>query len=211
MFYHSQIKAIKETREGTELIIKIPEKIKDKLSSWKEKGALTADIRFNDNRYINREQQKRIYATIEDISRYTGNPKELEKMEQIANFCWDRDIEYFSLSNCSKEIARDFTDYLIQVAISLDIPLTDLAINRAEDIDRYLWICLDKRICCICGRKGEIHHVQAIGMGRDRKKVDDSEYLKMCLCREHHIEYHKTGRVNFENKHHVHGVKYKED
>ena len=47
-------------------------------------------------------------------------------------------------------------------------------------------------------------------MGRDRKKVDDSDLRKMQLCRKHHVEIEAIGRDTFEIKHHVYGVLYEE-
>lgn len=62
----------------------------------------------------------------------------------------------------------------------------------------------------MCGRPGEIHHVDAIGMGRDRNRVDDRRMRKICLCREHHTEAHKIGQPTFMKKYHVHGIYYEE-
>ena len=62
----------------------------------------------------------------------------------------------------------------------------------------------------MCGRPGEIHHVDAIGMGRDRRRVDDRRMRKICLRREHHTEAHKIGQPAFMDKYHVHGIYYEE-
>ena len=42
-----------------------------------------------------------------------------------------------------------------------------------NDIDRYLWGCIKYKRCCLCGRDGETHHWDAIGMGNDRTTLDD--------------------------------------
>lgn len=65
--------------------------------------------------------------------------------------------------------------------------------------------------CAICGREGEIHHVDTIGMGNDRRKVDDSDYRKICLCRQHHTEAHNIGMTEFESKYKVYGIKFEEN
>lgn len=66
--------------------------------------------------------------------------------------------------------------------------------------------------CEITGyqKPAEIHHWDAIGMGRDRKKVDDSKHRKIALCREHHTEAHAIGRDTFGDKHHVYGILFTE-
>lgn len=122
----------------------------------------------------------------------------------------EKGIEYFSLSNCSISTARDFITYLIDFILANDIPLSEKALKRTDDIDRYLWSCIKYKKCCICGRKGEMHHWDAIGMGRNRKLYDDSKHRKIQLCREHHTEAHKIGKDAFEKKYHVYGIIYKE-
>lgn len=88
------------------------------------------------------------------------------------------------------------------------IPLLDFALNRTDDIGHYLYACLKLRKCAICGRDGEIHHVDTIGMGNDRRKVDDSDYRKICLCRKHHTEAHSIGMTEFEDRYKVYGIKF---
>ena len=80
--------------------------------------------------------------------------------------------------------------------------------NRTDDIDHYLWACLKNRKCAVCGRTGEIHHVDAIGMGNDRTEVDDSDSRKICLCRIHHTEAHAVGMAEFEERYRVYGIKF---
>ena len=58
----------------------------------------------------------------------------------------------------------------------------------------------------MCGQDGEEHHWDAIGMGRDRRKIDDSDLRKIRLCRVLHTEVETIGRDTFENKYHVYGV-----
>lgn len=209
MHYHSQIRGIKETEQGTWLKLFIPgEQVQSKIIKVRNGDVINSEIRIDDNRTITAEQRKKIYATIKDISLYTGHDpeplKELFKFE----FCGESGQEYFSLSDCSITTARLFINYLIDFILENDIPLSDLALNRTDDIDAYLYSCLKKRRCCICGNTGELHHVDTVGMGRDRRKIDDSNYLKMSLCREHHTEYHKIGKNDFEKKYHVYGIIY---
>ena len=99
---------------------------------------------------------------------------------------------------------------LLEFCLEQGIPLSDLAINRTDDIGRYLHYCIKNRVCAICGRKGEIHHVDKIGMGNDRRTVDDSNYRKICLCRTHHTEDHTIGEKAFQKKYKVYGIIVKE-
>ena len=78
------------------------------------------------------------------------------------------------------DTAREFINTMLDYALEQGIPLLDFALNRTDDIGHYLYACLKLRKCAISGREGEIHHVDTIGMGNDRRKVDDSEYRKIC-------------------------------
>lgn len=212
MQYFSQIRAIKETEKGTDLIIHIPgEQIQRKIIKYRNSSVINAEIRIDDNRTITAEQRKKIYATIRDIADYLGDWPEYYKEFFKFQFCMDKGIEYFSLSNCSISIARDFITYLIDFILREGIPLSEAALKRTDDIDRYLWSCIKYGKCCICGRKGETHHYNAIGMGRNRKKIDDSDLRKMQLCRIHHTEIETIGRDSFEKKYHVYGIIYDEE
>ncbi len=207
MQYFSQILKVRETEKGTDLILHIPgEKLQRKIIKYRYGSVINAEIRIDDNRTITVDQRKKIYATIRDIANYLGDWPEYYKEFLKFQFCMEKGIKYFSLSNCSISIARDFITFLIDFILREDIPLSDEALKRTEDIDRYLWSCIKYDKCCICGRKGETHHWDAIGMGRDRKKYDDSKHRKICLCRVHHAEAHNLGVNEFEDKYHVYGV-----
>ncbi|WP_252227122.1 putative HNHc nuclease [Caldicoprobacter algeriensis] len=155
---------------------------------------------------ISPEQRKKIYAILRDMEAYTGesveNLKEQTKQEFIQNSQW----EDFSLSDCSRELAADYIEYLINLCFEMGIPLSENPADGFDDVDRYLIMCLQKRICCVCGMPGEIHHVDSIGIGRDRTKIDDSKHRKICLCRKHHTEAHTIGMKAFEEKYHVYGI-----
>ena len=212
MQYFSQIIRIRETQQGTDLIVHVPEeKLEREIAKYSNGGTAKAEIRIDDGRTITAEQRKKAYATIRDIADYLGDWPEYYKNFLKFNFCMEKDIEYFSLSNCSVETARDFITYLIDFILENNIPLSEKALLRTDDIDRYLWSCIKYKKCCICGQAGEIHHWDAVGMGRDRREIDDSQNKKMCLCRKHHGEAHNMGNSAFEKKYHVYGIKYQEE
>ena len=190
------LKQCREDKDGTEIWAVIPEKhiaemlVRKKISK--------AEIRFDDGRHISAEQRKKAYATIRDIADYTGYPP--EEMKEIMKY--EHMIRtgdgYFSLSNCSMDVAREFINTILEFAIQNGIQLSENAIERTDDIGRYLYFCLKNRKCAVCGRDGEIHHVDTIGMGNDRRKVDDSNYRKICLCRTDHTIAHQKGMDAFQ-------------
>ena len=155
---------------------------------------------------ISPEQRKKIYALFRDIASYTGNTPENEKENLKTLFTQQTHHEPFSLSNCSFELASDFIEWMINFAFENGIRLSEHPLNTLDDIERYVRMSLKHRVCAICGRRGEIHHWDALGQGRDRTKVDDSSNRKICLCREHHTEAHTIGVKSFEEKYHIYGV-----
>lgn len=165
-----------------------------------------AEVRLDDGRRISAEQRKKAYATIRDISDWTGDVPEAAKEWLKYLYIGRTGADYFSLGTCSVEEARHFISFLLDFALEEGVPLTDAGIDRADDIGAYLYSCLRRRKCAVCGRDGEVHHWDAIGMGRDRRKVDDSGHRKICLCRVHHTEAHTIGREAFEDKYHVYGI-----
>lgn len=155
---------------------------------------------------ITPEQRKKIYALFRDIASYTGNTPENEKENLKTLFTQQTHHEPFSLSNCSSELASDFIEWMINFCFETGIPISEHPLKTLDDIERYVRMSLKHRVCAICGRRGEIHHWDALGQGRDRTKVDDSSNRKICLCREHHTEAHTIGVKSFEEKYHIYGV-----
>jgi hypothetical protein len=200
----ANIKAYKVDQSGTYLNIFIPNR--NLQESILTKQMSKCGVWLDDGRHINAEQRKKAYATIADISLHTGYlPEELKEWLKYLHIA-RTGSEYFSLSNCTMDMAREFINTIMDFAIENGIILSDLGINRTDDIGKYLYSCIKNRKCAVCGLNGEIHHWDAIGMGNDRKSYDDSENRKICLCRIHHTEAHKIGNADFEKKHKVYGI-----
>lgn len=205
----AKITGIKLDVSGTEMKIFVPNK--NLVDTVMEKRIHDTEIRLDDGRTITNQQRKKAYATLRDMSDWTGYLP--EEMKQIMKYEYviRTGSDYFSFANCSIDTAREFITMLIEFSLEHGIHLSDLAINRTDDIGKYLYYCLKHRKCSICGRRGEIHHVDAIGMGNNRRRIDDRQQKKICLCREHHTEAHKIGRVDFEKKYKVYGIIFQEE
>lgn len=203
-----KINQYREKKDGTDLVVSVPDlKLGD---MFQRKKIRNAEIRFDDGRHISAEQRKKAYATIRDISDWTGYlPEEMKEILKYQHMMRTGDA-YFSLSNCSMDTAREFINTILEFALENGIPLSDNAIERTDDIGRYLYYCLLHKKCAICGKDGEIHHEDAIGMGNDRTKVDDSSYKKICLCREHHTLAHSLGVIRFREMYKVYGIVVKD-
>ena len=210
MHEYAEIKGYRELDNGTELKVFVPKDIKEYLKKYQKGGKVESELRLDDPRYISSRQRKAIYATINDISDWYGEVPEYLKELLKAYYMIEQDRKYFSLSNCSVTEARMFIDYLLEFALKHDVALSESGLERTDNIDRYLYMCLKHRKCAICGNKGELHHIDTIGMGNDRRTLDDSKHRKISLCRTHHTEAHTIGVDSFNAKYKVKGIVYKE-
>ena len=199
----------REVDNGTEIIIRIPDKKIGEFLS--QKCIKKAEMRFDDGRIISIEQRKKAYATIRDIADYTGYLPEEQKEWLKYLYIQKTGDDYISLSDCSMDQAREFINVILEYAIESGIQLSEQAINRTDDIGKYLYFCIKHKKCAICGPAGEIHHEDAIGMGNDRKTLDDSNHKKICLCRKHHTIAHQMGVERFTKMYKVYGIIVKEE
>lgn len=161
-------------------------------------------VELPDRRKISNAQRRKAYVLLGYISAWWGympleNTKEITKLMfrgspyQVA----DKD---FSLSDCTMTEARLYITYLIDFCILHGIDTGEPLYKLCEDIPRYVWACLMKKCCAVCGRKAELHHVDAIGAGRNRKEIPQIGMQVLPLCRKHHNEIHNIGKFTFMKK-----------
>jgi hypothetical protein len=72
-----------------------------------------------------------------------------------------------------------------------------------DDIADYVYSCLVNKKCCVCGLHTELHHVDRVGMGRDRTEILHEGMRALPLCREHHREAHDMGEDAFQARYHL--------
>jgi len=204
MYEVAQILKYEPGQDGTELRLFVPGV--NLMGKIAEKNITQCGLWLEDGRQILAEQRKKAYAMFKDISDWTGYSPEETKELMKCEFIKRTGSEEFSLSDCSIDTARGFISFMLDLALEQGMWLSDRGIDRTDDIDRYLYSCLKHRRCCVCGRAGEVHHENAIGMGNDRRHFDDSKYMKICVCREHHTEAHRIGILKFREKYKVYGI-----
>ena len=93
--------------------------------------------------------------------------------------------------------ARLYITYLIDFCILHGIDTGEPLYKLCEDIERYVWACLMQKRCAVCGKKAELHHVKAIGLGRNRNRIYQIGMPVLPLCRLHHNEAHRIGQDTF--------------
>ena len=168
-------------------------------------------VRYDDGRHITADQRKKAYAIIGDIAEFTGNVPEWEKELQKYFYIERYGEEYFSLSDCTVTQARDFISFLIDFCFENDIGTRDTLLNNTDDINRYLYSCLANRKCAVCNGKAEIHHCEGsrVGMGFNRRKIDNVGRYAIALCRKCHNRAHNDEKGFFE-KNHIYGIRLDE-
>ena len=191
--------------DGTMLVLE-PTTLIDRELLQKQVGYV--EVRLKDGREISAEQRNKIFAIIRDISLWCGHCPEDLRQYMTWDFICQNECEWFSLSDVDMTTARLFITYLIEFCLIWGVPTKKPLMSHAEDVGRYLYHCLEHQKCCICGDRSEVHHVDRIGMGRNRNEICHVGMLVMALCRKHHDEAHLD--PGFEQKHHVFGIKLDE-
>lgn len=171
-----------------------------------QKQVDSIEIRLTDGREISADQRRKIFALVRDISDWCGEEPEYIRKFTAFEYRISNGIEPFSLSDCDMSTAREYISYLIDFCFRHGVPTRDTLLNRTDDISKYLYSCLVHRKCAVCNKQADVHHTEAVGMGRDRTKINHSGMEAIALCREHHIEAHTSGQAFFD-KYHIYGIK----
>ena len=184
------------------------------------------EIRLDDGRTISADQRRKIFALIRDITDWVSAPggsqrtrAEIETLRQMQllylidyadteavryqltqHYCQLTNQDLFSLSDVDMSTARDFIDWLVEQCVIHGIPCIDTLLNRCEDIGRYLYACVANRRCAVCGAKADIHEVEKVGAGRNRRTINHLGQLVQPLCRKHHSEVESIGQQSFDRK-----------
>lgn len=171
-----------------------------------QKQVDSIEIRLNDGRTITDEQRRKAYAIEKDIANHTGHfPEEIHEFAKFS-FRMQQGIEPFSLGNCSVSVAKDYISYLIDFCFTWGVPTKDTLLNQTDDISKYLYMCLEHRRCAVCNKVADVHHIDAVGMGRDRSQIVHKGMKAIALCREHHQIAHSKGK-SFFDYYHIYGIK----
>lgn len=159
-------------------------------------------IEFKDGRTISPEQRRMIWALIGAVAEWQCGYKTSLILDDVA-FDLKREflfkikgltfIDNFSLSDCSVALASEFIKFLISFILANDISSKVLLRELCEDINHYVYACLMNKKCACCGKPAEMHHVDAIGQGRDRRIVYQIGMRVISLCRTCHTKAHAKG------------------
>lgn len=201
--YPFEIKEYKKADDGVYLRVFVPDKeIINDIMKYKTK---TGSIKLDDNRKITAKQQKRIYLTIKDIANHLGYfEKEVEQL-LIDNFNISHNENLTCIPECSMSLARKFLAYLLEFCLQYAVPLSDYAVNRIDNIESYISLCLLYRRCAICGNNADIHYAldDKVQIGNNRKKINHVGRKVIPLCRIHYHELHSMSEKDFYKKYSI--------
>ena len=194
-----------DERRG-ELTIRAP------YSDWPtmvKRGYKECLVQLIDSRTLSDKQRRACYALIGAISDHTGVGKDPTKEWLKIKFILE-DLEgtadqIFSLSNAPMSLVCAFQRFLVRFILDWDIPTKFSLLDMVDDVPDYIYACLISKKCVVCGRPAELHHVDRVGMGRDRTDILHEGLEALPLCRGHHTEAHMMPDSEFFEKYHLPG------
>lgn len=187
-----------------ELLIRAPY---DDIFTMCKRGYRECLVQPVDSRPLSGRQRRACYALLREIADYTGqdvhSAKEYLKLRFLADDFGETADRIFSLSNAPMSLVCAFQRYLVRFILEWDIPCRFPLLDFVDDTADYVYSCLINKKCCICGKRAELHHVDRVGMGRDRDELIHEGMEALPLCREHHNEAHMSADSAFFDKYHL--------
>lgn len=166
-------------------------------------------VQLVDGRPISDKQRRACYALLREIGDCTGmgtDPaKEYMKLKFLVEDMDQTADRIFSLSNAPVSLVCAFQRFLVRFILDWDIPCRFPLLDFVDDVGDYIYYCLISQKCCICGRAADLHHIDRVGMGRDRHDILHEGLEALPLCRGHHEEAHTVPDGAFFEKYHLTG------
>lgn len=168
-------------------------------------------VQLIDSRPLSDRQRRACYALLGDIAEYTGEgkdtTKEWMKLKFMVEDVGQTGERLFSLATAPMSLVAAFQRFLVRFILEWDIPTTFPLLDFVDDVEDYTYSCLVNKRCAVCGGRAELHHVDHVGMGRDRDEIIHEGMRALPLCRKHHTEAHDRGQESFESLYHLpHGI-----
>lgn len=194
--------------DGDEIRLKVTDRLLiDTLQAMDSDNFPDMELGIVDERRLSSKQRRKVYAMLNDIAEWSGYGQDEQKLVMKDLFYEVFGTRPFSLANGDMTTVRFFISFLIEFALEEGIPLRQPAKERTDDVEVYMLQSMRHRSCAVCGKPhSDIHHIDAIGMGNDRKTADHRGREMVCLCREHHQRAHELGWPTFSNIQHLQGA-----
>lgn len=177
---------------------------------------------WQDSRTISPEQRRKAWALIGEIAAWAGYMTAADKdaintnmkinflvqrAEQLTTAAIEKiGASRFSLSDVDMTTARLYITFLIDFCIENGVPTKEPLWELADDIEAYVYHCSVNKVCAVCRKHAGIHHVDTVGMGRNRDAINHLGMLHLPLCwgvGGHHQEVEQIGNERFLQKYHL--------
>lgn len=171
-------------------------------------------VELIDSRPLSDKQRRFCWSLISAIADWQGQSRgetaremanEARKLDFLINEIGENAERLFSLSNAPMSLVAAYQRYLVRFVVENDIPTTFPLQDYADDISDYVYSCLISKVCCVCRRHAELHHIERVGMGRNRNEICHEGMEALPLCREHHAEAHTMSDNEFFDRYHLDG------
>lgn len=180
------------------------------MENYIKRGYREVYIEFIDARPLSKKQRSMCWALIGEISGWMGDDREATneflKLNFIASELASNMLEVFSLSNASMSVVAAYQKYLIDFILRHDIPVERPLYEYTDDMQGYVYACMKNKKCVVCGRPAGLHHLDRVGMGRNRDEIIHEGMEAISLCwPTHHMEAETIGDTAFLEKYHFDG------
>lgn len=162
---------------------------------------------------ITNKQRRLIFALCNDIEAYTGQPRDYmrELFQDFVTFYYGYD-KRVSLSDCTRKQAGQVIDAIIQWVFTNHIPIKYKTSDLMKDNKSFLYWATVTRHCVICGTENsDLAHLEAVGRGMNRNKMNHYDKHVLALCRKHHTTQHQMGIESFNKYYHLENAWIKVD
>ena len=189
-----------------EVLIRAPY---DDIHTMIKRDYKTCLVQMVDSRSLSDKQRRACYALLREIADYTGQgldpTKEWMKIKFLAEDLEQTADKIFSLSNAPMSLVCAFQRFLVRFILDWDIPCSFPLLEFVDDVADYIYHCLITKHCCICGAPTDLHHIDRVGMGRNRHDIIHEGLEVLPLCRDHHTEAHTMPDAEFFERYHIPG------
>lgn len=150
---------------------------------------------------ITNKQRRLIFALCNDIEAHTGQPRDYmrQMFQDYVKFLYGYE-QRISLADCTRTIAKQIIDVMFEWIFTNGIPLNYKTSEMMKEDKNYLYWATINRNCVICGQpNSDLAHLEAVGRGMNRNKMNHYDKHVLALCRKHHTTQHQMGIKSFND------------
>lgn len=157
------------------------------------------DVKIVDPFMISDKQRRKIFALCNDIESHTGQPRDymrylfMDYVEVLYGY-----EKRLSLSDCTRTQANQIIEVTLDWIFHNNIPLAYKTSDLLKQDKSFLYWSTVSRNCIICGKPhSDLAHLEAVGRGMNRNKINHYDKHVLALCRKHHTTQHQMGIESF--------------